>query len=140
MSQNTLDKPCCVCLTLCSEIIEDVRTRSKSVISIFNSVGASQVPTIYPRLCVLASVTNADPDTPVRIAITLPSGGELFSADGKTLPGDKSSVTDFPLEVQGVLLPEVGVYTVTLQVAGDLIAQRLFQVFIAPQQPPAATA
>ncbi len=137
MSKNTLNKPCCVCLTLCNEIIEDARTHSKSVISIFNSIGASQVPTLYPRLCLLASVTNADPETPVRIAITLPSGGELFSADGKTLPGDKSSVTDFPLEVQGVLLPEAGVYTVTLQVGGDLIAQRLFQVFIAPQQPPA---
>lgn len=138
MSKNTLSKPCCVCLTLCNEIIEDGRTHSKSVISIFNSIGASQVPTIYPRLCLLASVTNADAETPVRIAITLPSGGELFSADGKTLPGDKASVTDFPLEVQGVVLPEVGVYTVTLQAGGDLIAQRQFQVFIAPQQAPAA--
>ena len=137
MSQNTLQTPCCVCLTLCNEIIEDVRTRSKSVISIFNSIGAAQVPTVYPRLCILASVTNADPETPVRIAIALPSGAELFSADGKTLPGDKTSVTDFPLEVQGVLLPEAGVYTVTLHAGGDLIAQRLFQVFLAPQQQPA---
>ncbi len=134
MSKNTLTKPCCVCLTLCNEILEDARTHSKSVISIFNSIGAGQVPTVYPRLCVLASVTNADPETPVRIAITLPSGGELFSADGKTLPGDKTSVTDFPLEVQGVLLPEAGVYTVTLEAGGELIAQRLFQVFLAPQQ------
>lgn len=137
MSKNTIDKPCCVCLTLCNEIIEDARSHSKSIISIFNSIGAAQVPTIYPKLSVLASVSNADPETDVRIAITLPSGAELFSADGKTLPGDKSMVTDFPLEVQGVVLPEVGVYTLTLHAGGDLIAQRLLQVFIAPQPPPA---
>ena len=140
MSKHTLTKPCCVCLTLCNEVVEDARTHNKSVFSIFNGIGAAQVPTMYPRLSILASVTNAEPDSAVKVAIILPSGAEMISADGKTLGEDKNSVTDFPIELQGVVFPEAGIYSLTLSVNGDLIAQRPFSVFIGTPQQAAANA
>ena len=140
MPNTHLKKPCCVCLALCSEIVDDVRSRNKSLFSIFNAVGTQQVPTIQPRLAILASVTNAAPDTPIRIVVHTPSGQELFSADGKTLGGGLTSVTDFPLELQGVVLPEAGDYAVSLYASDDLIAQRHFSVLVGPPPAPAATA
>lgn len=140
MPNTHLKKPCCVCLALCSEIVDDMRSRNKSLFSIFNAVGTQQVPTIQPRLAILASVTNAPADTPVRIVVMTPSGQELFSADGKTIGEDLTSVTDFPLELQGVILPEAGVYAVSLLAGGELIARRHFSVLVGQPNAPAATA
>lgn len=106
-----------------------MKSHNRSVIGIFNGIGAAQVPTLHPRLCILASVGNADPHTPVKVVVQTPGGQELFSANGETLEGDRTSVTDFPLEVPGVVLPELGIYSILLFVGGELIARRHFNVF-----------
>lgn len=37
MPDNSLDRPCC----LCNDLIEDVKSRNRSVIGIFNGIGAA---------------------------------------------------------------------------------------------------
>ena len=129
MPATSLDRPCCLCLALCNDLIEDAKSHNRSVIGIFNGIGAAQVPTLHPRLSILASVGNADPRTPVKVVVQTPGGQELFSANGETLDGDRTSVTDFPLEVPGVVFPEFGVYSILLYVGDELIARRHFNVF-----------
>ena len=132
------DTPCCVCLALCHEVVEDARTRNKSLFSLFSAIAAQQVPTMYTRLAILASVAGATPGTAVRILVRTPSGQELFRADGKTEAADTQAVTDFPIELNGIVLPEYGAYAIELYAADVPLARRFFSVTPAP--PAAASA
>lgn len=41
MPDTSLDRPCCLCLVLCNDLIEDVKSRNRRVIGIFNGIGAA---------------------------------------------------------------------------------------------------
>ncbi len=134
------EQPYCVCLALCNEIIEDARSHNKTLVSLFNGIGAVQLPTLYPRMNIMASVSGAAAGTSIRVVVQTPSGNELVRAEGQTNADSAQSVTDFPIELQGVVLPEAGLYAISLYAADTLLAKRHFNVFLNPQMPPSATA
>ncbi len=50
------EKPICVSLIICNEVIEDKRSGNKTLVGLFNSVMAPALPVVHPRMFVMASL------------------------------------------------------------------------------------
>ena len=64
----------CVALIICDDVIEDRRTGNKSLIGLFNGIGAGQLPAVHPRMYLVASVTSGSGAWTFSFRITAPSG------------------------------------------------------------------
>ena len=120
--------PTCVAIVICNEVIEDKWTNNKSLIGLFNSVSAQQLPAHHPRMFVMVSLTDGRGDWKVVIEISDPSGNKVFEAVGQMRFDDPIAVHDLVVEVQGLPLPEEGEYYVGLTCGGRFLASRRFTV------------
>lgn len=122
------DGPVCVSLVLCHDVLEDKRSGNKSLINLFNAVGAASLPATQQRLTVMATITNNKQETPVSLVVRKPSGGEEVTANG-TLPANPSDdAVDVLFELHGMQIKEYGMYRVELTSAGERLAMRQFKV------------
>lgn len=128
-SDLSSDKPLCVAIIICNEIIEDKRTSNKTLVSLFNSIGVAALPAAHPRLFLMASLTNLREEMPVSFRIKSASGKDLLRVDGVAgSGGDPLAVVDLVVEVLGLTVAEEGVHFVDV-VSGDiLLGSRRFTV------------
>lgn len=120
--------PVCVAMLICHDIIEDKRTGNKSIINMFNAVGATQLPATQQRMTVMATITNAPEETPLSLIVRTPSGKEEVTAAG-TLPGSPAEdLVDVLFELHGMQVREFGLYQVELTSNGERLAMRKFRV------------
>jgi len=128
-SDLSSDKPICVAIIICNEIIEDKRTSNKTLVSLFNSIGVPSLPATHPRLFLLASLTNLREELPIGFSIKSPSGHELLRIDGRASNGgDPLGVIDLVVEVLGLTLGEEGVHFVDVISGDTLLGSRRFTV------------
>jgi hypothetical protein len=120
--------PTCVAIIVCNEVIEDKWTNNKSLIGLFNSVSAQQLPAHHPRMFVMVSLTDGRGEWNVVINITGPSLQPLFKAEGHMRFDDPIAVHDLVVEVRGLPLPEDGEYAVELTCGGRFLVSRRFTV------------
>lgn len=120
--------PTCVAIVICNEVIEDKWTNNKSLIGLFNSVSAQQLPASHPRMFVMVSLTDGRGDWNVVIEISGPSGQPLFKAECQSRFEDPIAVHDLVVEVRGLPLPEEGEYYVGLTCSGRFLVSRRFTV------------
>jgi hypothetical protein len=120
--------PTCVAIVICNEVIEDKWTNNKSLIGLFNSVSAQQLPAHHPRMFVMVSLTDGRGDWKVVIEIASPSGKKVFEAEGQMRFDDPIAVHDLVVEVRGLPLPEEGEYYVGLTCGGRFLVSRRFTV------------
>ena len=129
-SEERLGRECptCVAIVICNEVIEDKWTNNKSLIGLFNSVSAQQLPAHHPRMFVMVSLTDGRGEWNVVIEIAGPSGQPLFKAEGQMRFDDPIAVHDLVVEVRGLPLPEEGEYYVGLTASGRFLVSRRFTV------------
>ncbi len=127
------EKPICVAILICNEIIEDKATNNKTLVSLFNAIQAPTLPTQHPRMFIMASFTSGLGRFPVSFRITSPSGRELICLNGEADFTDPLMTYDFVVEVRSLLLHEEGVYVVDVIVGGEPLAARRFSVVVQPQ-------
>jgi hypothetical protein len=121
------DGPVCVAMLICHDVIEDKRSSNKTVVNIFNAVGASQLPATQQRLTVMATITNNVNETPLQLVVRTPSGKEEISASGTLPPGQGDDAVDVLFELHGMQIREFGNYQVELTSAGERLAMRKFR-------------
>src|SRR5579884_2503906 len=100
--------PVSVATLVCNEIIEDKRTGNKTVVGIFNAIGASQLPATHPRMNVMASVTNAPNEIQVTLVLRGPEGKEMLKADATVPARGPGDVVDLVFELNNVTFNEYG--------------------------------
>ncbi len=123
------DRPVCVAIVICNEIIEDKRTSNKTLVSLFNSVGVPALPATHPRLFLMASLTNLREELPVTFSIKGPSGREVLRVNGSVSSGgDPLIVVDMVVEVLGLPIGEEGVHFVDVLTGDALLGSRRFTV------------
>ena len=123
------DRPICVAIIICNEIIEDKRTSNNTLVSLFNSVGVPALPTTHPRLFLMASLTNLREELPVSFSIKSPSSREILRVNGAASSGgDPLAVVDLVVEVLGLSLGEEGVHFVDVLAGDALLGSRRFSV------------
>ena len=124
------EKPTCISIVICSEVIEDKRTNNKTLVGLFNRIQTPQFPCQHLRMFVVASLTNGIGKWPITIRITSPSQNEMMRLEGEVDSNDPLAVMDIVLEIKGMVLQEAGVHFVDLYVGKevDQVYQRRFLV------------
>lgn len=122
------ERPHCVAMIICNEIIEDKWTNNKSLISLFSSIAAAELPAHHARMFIMVSLTDGRGEWPCILRIESPSGEEIFKAEGSIQFDNPLVVHDLVVEVRGMPLPEAGEYHVGLICGGRPLASRRFTV------------
>jgi hypothetical protein len=128
MSDIGSERPACVAMVICNEIIEDKWTNNKSLIGLFSSISAAALPAHHSRMFIMVTLTDGRGQWPTIVRIEAPSGQELFKAEGTIQFDDPLAVHDLVIEVRGLALPDRGEYHVGLVCAGRPLASRRFTV------------
>jgi hypothetical protein len=122
------EQPICIAVVICNEIVEDKRTNNKTLVSLFNEIGVVQLPTVHPRMFLMASLTNGVGRYSLSFRIKGPSDRELARFDGEAVFPDPLIVVDFVVEIQGLHIEEEGTYFVDV-LSGDYpLGHRRFNV------------
>jgi Family of unknown function (DUF6941) len=126
--------PQCLALVLCDAVIEDLLTRNKSLINMFNGILTQQVPVRHNKMCVFAAFSGGRGRVPISLrlchdqdyqASLLPA--EL-QRDIEFRPESPHAVVDIVFEVRGFVFPKFGDYTLEVLCDGVPIASRRFSV------------
>lgn len=133
-------KPCePLAVILCELVIDDLRSRNKSLIHMFNTVTAPQLPIPFPRFCIYVVLTNGRGELPARIEITEPNGERLIEMDGRIRFDDPLSIVEMVFEVNNLVFTQAGQHCVSLWVGDWNIANRAFHVCVATPAPPSGS-
>ncbi len=122
------EMPTCVAIIICNEVIEDKWTNNKTLVGLFNSVGAPTLPANHPRMFIMASLTDGRGEWPFVLQIEGPSGQPLFKAEGQIRFENPLVVHDLVIEVRGLPVPEAGEYRVELRCGNRPLSSRRFSV------------
>jgi hypothetical protein len=128
LDEDEREQPICIAVIICNEIIEDKRTNNKTLVSLFNGIGVTQLPTVHPRMFLMASLTNGMGRFVLSFRIKSPSDRELARFDGEAIFGDPLMVVDIVVEIQGLQLEEVGTYFVDVLSGDHPLGHRRFNV------------
>lgn len=122
------EKPSCVALVICNEVIEDKKTNNKTLVSLFDHIAVGRLPTTHGRLFVMASFTDGRGRWPMTFRITSPSGQVVLRIEGEAVITDPLAVVDVVMEVRDLPLDEQGVYDVDFLFDNEVRAHRRFTV------------
>lgn len=113
-------------------MIEDVRTRNKSLISMFNGVLSASVPIRHDKMCAFASFTSGRGTVPIvlRLCYDLEYQTDLLSLTGDVeFPSNNpNAVVDMVFEIRGFPFQKFGAYTFEVLCDGVPLMQRRFSV------------
>ena len=141
MAKTKLVRPQCLALILCDAVIEDSRTRNKSLINMFSGILSPNVPVRHDKMCVFAVFNGGRNRVPITLRLCrddayetdlLSMGGEVF------FPPDRPrTVVDMVFEVRGFVFPKFGDYIFELICDEVPLMARRFSVNQAAPNPPA---
>lgn len=133
--QPARERPMCVAVIICNEMIEDKRTNNKTLINLFNSIASSQMPITQPRMVVMASLTNGIGRWPITFSIRSPSNQVVMRVDGEANFADPLGVLDIIIEFNGLVFTEEGVHFVDVLTENYPLGNRRFTVQVVPPRP-----
>ena len=102
-------------LIICDSVIEDARTRNKSLISMFNGILAQQVPARHDKMCAFIALGGGRGQVPITLRLCHDEDYEpdLLRLAGAVdfPPGDPHAVVDLVFEIRGFVFRKFGNYT-----------------------------
>lgn len=129
------EKPICVALIICNDIIEDRRTGNKTLVGLFTGIVTAQVPAVHSRMFLMASLTSGTGSWEFSFRILAPSGREIFRMVEVARFTDPLLVHDLVVELRNLPIEETGVYFVDLLLADQPVTNRRFTVQIGEEPP-----
>jgi hypothetical protein len=134
-------KPICVGILLCDQVIEDIRTRKKSFIGVFNEIVAMQLPAKHPMLCLVVTLTGCLGKQEFEIVMSRQTdyGDEpVMRIQGGLQARSPLDIIDLIFELRDVPLVALGRHTIELRVLpeGERVAERSFFVKEFPKPEP----
>jgi hypothetical protein len=126
------EKPLCLALIICNDVIEDKRSGNKTLVGLFNGIMTNALPATHPRLYLMATLTSGTGEWPFAFRISGPDGQEVMRMSDTARFTDPLAVHDLVVEVRNLPFQEAGVYFVDLLLAEQPIMNRRFTVQIGP--------
>ena len=127
-------KPICLSTIICNEVIEDKHTNNKTLVSIFSSIGANELPCIHPRMFIMASLTDGHGTVPITFRIQhLATQSYVLELQGEATFDNPMDVCDVVIEVRNLPLEREGAYAVEVLGNDDLLGARRFVVDLIPE-------
>jgi hypothetical protein len=119
-------------LILCDTVIEDARSRNKSLINMFNGVLSHAVPVRHDKMCAFAAFTGGRGDVPIalRLCYDKEYDKDLLRLGGMIrFPTDNPhAVVDIVFEIRGFVFAKFGAYTFELLSGQTPLMTRRFSV------------
>ena len=131
-------KPDVLALLLCEGVVEDSRTKNKSILNTFNRITSPNYPVRQDRLCIFVSMTNlrGEGEIDVRIASAdkVPGEGILIGMKGKVISKNPLDVVELGIDMRGLRIPKAGQYVIEVLMDGELLKQRRFEAILLAQK------
>lgn len=124
--------------TLCEEVVADPESGHVSILRVFNRLPVMTFPSVAPRFCVYAALTDAEGVLPLDLVVRT---GDSFLEEVHRVPTPvrflgRLIVVHYTLRLRACPIPEPGDYTFTLEHAGDWLAHRSLEVVLAEEEDP----
>ncbi len=136
-------KPQCLALVLCDSVIEDARTRNKSLINMFNGILTNAIPVRHDKLCAFTAFTGGRGKVPISLRLCW---DKEYDKDLLRLGGDvdfprdnPNGVVDMVFEIRGFVFPHFGNYSFEVTCEGVPLMMRRFTVTQSEQALPFET-
>ncbi len=124
-------------LLVCDTVITDAMTGKKTLVGIFNSIGATKFPHIIPNMSIVASLTNLEGDTQVKIKLIAGNDDVVFELPAKVPFKNPFDTPELIFNLQNFRVNSPGTYELQLIAKNDVIASRLIIIKeVKPPQPP----
>ena len=122
--------PIGLALILCDNIIEDIRTRKKSMIGIFSQIYADSFPYTLPSLNILVSLTDCLGDFPCTLVCEhVEDRKTVFSVNCGITAKSPQDVVDVVVTMKAVTFPMPGRYSIKVVVDDIPIMMRPLTLF-----------
>lgn len=123
-------------LLLCDTVITDAMTGKKTLVGIFNSIGATKFPHIVPQINVFASLTNLEGETEVKIRLIAGNNNVVFDLPAKVPFKNPLDAPELVFNLQNLKFPSPGAFELQLLAGEKVAASRLLVVSeIKPKTP-----
>lgn len=106
--------PTCITLLVCHEVIEDIRSRNKSVIGIFNQITAPSAPGMHPPVAVLLSLNGGRGKAPLTLSWRNDTTNELvmqLKGEVDFSQVEPMAVVDLVFNLPGLPFKEFGLHS-----------------------------
>ncbi len=135
---NNKEAPTCTALVMCYGTAEDVKSRGKTIINTFSTVGVTKLSTLH-KCAVFVSLLGVRVPITLQLVIADPDGVTVASATisttegGDPILGYVDAGVDF---APGILLHKAGIYTTTLSTAETILSSTKFNVVVVTSNDP----
>lgn len=127
-------RPDCLALLICEGVIEDSRSKNKTIVNTFNRVTALSYPVRQDRLSIFLSLTGGHGEHDIEVRIVrggVPAGEKpLRGVTGKVNFVNPLHVAELTIDIRGMTIPAAGGYVIELLVDGDVLKQRHFEAVL----------
>lgn len=129
-------KPILLAFLVADTIIEDVNTKKKSLIGLFNSICATKFPFSHPEMNIFLSLTEGYGDYTVNLACARSVDEKILFKTEETIHfKSPTSVLEINFTLRNVSFPEPGKYSFQFFCNHDILAIRPFDVVSAKHRP-----
>jgi hypothetical protein len=129
--------PRCLAILVCEGVVEDLRTRNKSLFNTYNAIWAGGFPSRHDRLTVFLSLTDGHGKTPVDVVVTKDGSPQpLLKVQGGVEFKNPLDVVDVVVDIRNLVLQEPGLHVVQVWSQGNLLAERRINVAQIPKTAP----
>ena len=116
-------------MVICDTVIQDVKTKKKSLIGIFSQINAGRAPVQHPRLSVYVILTEGNGRYDCELRCVRDDDNTLImKANGGIEFKDPQQVLELVFDLNGPVFPAFGHYRFEFLVEGDPLISRKFNV------------
>lgn len=133
-------QPQCLALVLCDTVIEDARTRNKTLVNMFNGLLTPTVPVRQDRMVAFVALTGGRGTVPMALRLCF---DKEYERDLLRLPAQVEfprevphAVVDLVFEIRGFMFPHFGNYTFEVRCEEVPLLMRRFTVSAPSSQVP----
>ena len=124
-----MEFPRSIAMIICDEVIDDKRTRKKSLIGMFDRIMAASFPARHPKLHIFFSLTNGRGKyKAVLQQIFLLDLKVLQEIQGELEFSSPNDVLEYDFELLNISFPFEGKYSFQLLLDGKVAGERIFEV------------
>ena len=119
------EPPMVLSLLVCDTVITDAQSGKKSLIGLFNSIGAVRYPYLLPRFFIFVSLTNGNGDVEFKVRLQAGNGDTVFDLPGKVPFKTPLAAPEIVFDIQNLVIKSTGTYELQIICDDVPIASRL---------------
>lgn len=128
-------------MLFCDMVYKDPSTGKRSLMGLFNGLGAIAFPVRHPQMAVFAELTNGRGSTDIKVVL-VDSDEErepLFEASAEIVFENPRQLVEFDFQFQNLTFPEKGEYSFQIFANSEFLAEKRLHVnqIPLPPRPPA---